>query len=639
MYKSLKTLVLQRPLTASCCLLFAASLFIYLANGRLAATSDTLPNSLLAFKWLSNGTFNFDEFRQAGTKLPWFLVEAPNGHLTSTYPIGTAIITFPFYFLASIYLKFIHWFQSGSFDFPTIFSNFAAPEFDSTRLRWQKLIAAATTAFSVVVFYQATRIKFSSAIALFSTFIFAFGSLTWVISSQSLWQHTASNLVMIAAMLALFKVERTTGRSRQMLLAIAGFFCGMLPGIRPTGALFSLVLFLHVVITYRKEALFFCLGLPSVLFNLGWNFHYFGFGNLIGGYSNQFANKQSGYEFSLSYFLEALAGLTINPSRGFLIVSPIVALAIPGAITVIKQRQKTDEKLLAGLAIASLILFLQYCVYKPWYGRAPVNFGPRFLTDLLPILAYLSNYPIAQLLHYPVQYVDVEHPLRGCSTSTPQQIHSTQRKKLLSGGVAILLACTIYSTGIQTAANFGDNSNWELIPYNHRYRLWNWQDTEIQRVTHSLYYELKRPIRNHEKYLARLGGTIERVIDSRDRLVQSQLVVAAGVQSRLTVMVKNTGRTRWYGFETGLQRGVARVEVQLCDRQNQPIPNAEPGSLFISGIHKPGQTAAAIGMIAIPKQPGDYRLAMKLVAHRIGDFPNQSSYFVDLKVEPKDNQT
>jgi hypothetical protein len=614
MYKSLKSFVLQRPLTGTCCLLFAASLLIYLANGRLAATSDTLPNSLLAFKWLSNGTFNFDEFRQAGVKLPWFLVEAPNGHLTSTYPIGTAIITFPFYFLASIYLKVVHWFQSGSFDFPTIFSNFAAPEFDSTRLRWQKLISAATTAFSVVVFYQATRIKFSSAIALFSTFIFAFGSLTWVISSQSLWQHTASNLVMIAAILALFKVDRTSGQTRQMLLAIAGFFCGMLPGIRPTGALFSLVLLIHVIITYRKEALFFCLGLPSVLFNLGWNFHYFGFGNLIGGYSNQFANKQSGYELSLPYFLEALAGLTMSPSRGFFIVSPIIALAIPGAITVIKQRQKTDEKLLAGLAIASLILFLQYCVYKPWYGRAPVNFGPRFLTDLLPILAYLSNYPIAQLLHYPVQ-----------------------RKKLLSGGVAILLACTIYSTGIQTAATFGDNSNWELIPYNHRYRLWDWQDTEVQRVANSLYYELKRPIRNHEKYLARLGGTIEQVIDARDRLVQSQLVAAAGVQSRLTVLVKNTGRTRWYGFETGLQRGVARVEVQLCDRQNQPIPNADPGSLFISGIHQPGQTAAAIGMIAIPKQPGDYRLAMKFVAHRIGDFPNQSSYFVDLKVEPKNN--
>jgi hypothetical protein len=612
LYQSLKASISKRPLTWICLLLFAASTFIYLANGRLAATSDTLPNSILAFNWLCNGTFDFDTFRQPGVKLPWFLVEAPNGHLTSTYPVGTAIITFPIYFFASIYLKIVHWFQTGTFDFPTIFSNLAAPEFDSTRLRWQKIIAAIATALSVTIFYQATRIKFSTAIALFSTFIFAFASLTWVISSQSLWQHTASNLVLITAILALFKANRTVGATRRMLLAIAGFFCGMLPGIRPTGALFSLVLLLYAVVTYRREALFFCLGLPSVLFNVVWNFHYFGFGNLIGGYSNQFANKQSGYEVSVAYFLEALAGLTISPSRGFFIVSPIVALAIPGGITVLRQRHKVDEKLLAGLAIASLILFLQYCIYKPWYGRAPVNFGPRFLTDLMPILAYLSNYPIAQLLQ-----------------------SSIQSQKLLSAGLAILLACTIYSTGIQTAATFGDNSSWELIPYNHRYRLWNWQDTEVQRVSNSLYYDLTRPIRNHEKYLARLGGTIEQVIDSKNRPVQPKLVVSAGVQSRLTALVRNTGRTRWYGFETGLQRGVARVEVQLCDRQNQPIPQAELGSLFVSGIHQPGELAEAIGMIAIPKQPGDYRLALKFVAHRIGDFPEQTRYFVDMTVQPK----
>ncbi len=83
-------------------LVFFVCLTIYLINGKTINSGDSIPNTVLIFNLLEKHTFNLDAFRES-----YFVergdyysfVESQNGHLTSVYPIGVAILTSPLYLI------------------------------------------------------------------------------------------------------------------------------------------------------------------------------------------------------------------------------------------------------------------------------------------------------------------------------------------------------------------------------------------------------------------------------------------------------------------------------------------------------------------------------------------------------------
>lgn len=98
----------QKPLALTCLLIFLACCAVYLVNSRVFSSNDNIPHTLLAFNWLENQTLHFDNFTNSHffkdcqlcfNGVPYFFQEAPNGHITSSYPIGAAIVTFPLYLL------------------------------------------------------------------------------------------------------------------------------------------------------------------------------------------------------------------------------------------------------------------------------------------------------------------------------------------------------------------------------------------------------------------------------------------------------------------------------------------------------------------------------------------------------------
>jgi len=103
-----------RSLAFECWLIFLVCVGAYLANGRTISNRDTFPNTMLAFNWIFNHQPHFDSFRDTYllNKAVWFFTESFSGHLTSVYPIGVAIVTFPFYVIFSI----IVWFNSITHD-------------------------------------------------------------------------------------------------------------------------------------------------------------------------------------------------------------------------------------------------------------------------------------------------------------------------------------------------------------------------------------------------------------------------------------------------------------------------------------------------------------------------------------------
>src|SRR6202000_3120944 len=87
----------------------------------------------------------------------------------------------------------------------------------------------------------------------------------------------------------------------------------------------------------------------------------------------------------------ALAGELISPNRGLLIYTPIVLFSIVGAIRAARI-QTRDAARLVWLAGASVVLLLGYAFYPLWFGGW--TYGPRFLTDTMPVACLLLVYAI-----------------------------------------------------------------------------------------------------------------------------------------------------------------------------------------------------------------------------------------------------
>lgn len=190
-------------------IIFLICTLVYLANNQTIGAGDTYPNSLLAFNLLENHTLDLDIFRNTvqcplGAKSCYYFVEGINGHLSSLYPIGTAILTFPVYIVCFVIVKILH--IGVPLDITSV-------HFEYYRSICEKIAATIVTSLTVVTFYICSRIKFSPSVSKLSTFIFAFATNTWMTSSQALWQHGASNLVVILIVFCLIQ----TNRSNKML--------------------------------------------------------------------------------------------------------------------------------------------------------------------------------------------------------------------------------------------------------------------------------------------------------------------------------------------------------------------------------------------------------------------------------------
>lgn len=566
-------------------LVFFLALLIYLANGESLASMDSFPNSMLALNWLKSGSLHFDNFRNSfllAKELPYYFTEAPNGHLSSTYPIGTAIVTFPIYAVFFLCLKLHAAFHHSNLP------DFTSIEFVSTARFLQKLASAICGALSATLFYQISRMKFGQAIAVLITFVYAFATSAWSINSQGLWQHGSSNLVLLGIILGLLKVNRRDASQSRGLLVAIGILCGLLPGIRPTNILFAIAIIIYAIFAYRKEAVFLLLGLPSSLLSASWNFYYFGFSLknfLVAGYSRLSSEGRSFqntyYEFNLHRFTQAFPGLLFSPSRGLLVYSPVVVFATPGAVSMFRNRASKDEQLIICLSLASMLILLQYCFFSVWGGG--LCFGSRYLTDIVPILCILVGYSLAVL-----------------------------QKEGQVLGIILFCILTLYSTGVQAVGVFGA-TNWVTIPYDRPQRFWQLQDTEIERNFNSLRYRLS-PVFDSQN-IKNINVSVQnlRWMDS-SKLIQNHEQIRATTLHRASADIVNTGKVQLFGYPTGMRKGLASIQVGFLDVQGREIvPLTQANRLYVAEKSlQPGETGGVVGEIYPPSQPGVYKMTLKL---------------------------
>jgi hypothetical protein len=354
--------------------------FVYNANLRQIGAGDTLPARYQPLILWHDGTLDLDanarlvahghpttppRNRPAGADgqvtyfepSTYWMVRTRPHQLASLYPLVTPLLVAPLYVPAVIWLNAHGWEQ---------------PRVDRVAELMEKVSASLLASVASVLMFlllRRERIRWSLPLAV----AFAFGTNTWMTSSQALWQHGTGELLIV---LALLLVVAPASPVRTTLL---GAVCVLIAANRPPDALIAGAVVLFTVWSRRRNALWLLAGAAvplAALLYYDLNF----IGHVAGGYALGKAPNEIFFRWDWS----GAAGLLVSPTRGLLVFTPFLIFVPVGLI----QRLRASSS--RGLAVAlSFAAAAQLLLYSQTDWRAGVSWGPRYLTDLLPILLWM----------------------------------------------------------------------------------------------------------------------------------------------------------------------------------------------------------------------------------------------------------
>lgn len=336
---------------------------IYNANLHSITAGDTYPARYLPFAMVQHHTVFLDpvaklaaQGRGAGA---YWMVHRPAGHIISIYPVVTPALVAPLYVPAVAYL---HW------------KGWTDQRLDQVARIMEKLAASFVAALSASLLYLLLRRRATRSIALLLTIAYAFGTTTWAVSSQALWQHGMAELLVIGALIFL------TGPSTAMRTIAAGLLLGLIAGNRPPDAILAAALGVYGLFfrTGRRRGALLIVSsafpmLVVLLYNLA------AAGNIGGGYG--LIGKAQFFSHDL---LPGIAGLVISPTRGLFVFSPFLLFLFLAWRFLPPSR---DER---ALTVAMFIgIALQIVLYAKADWRGGMSWGSRYMTDFLPMLIWM----------------------------------------------------------------------------------------------------------------------------------------------------------------------------------------------------------------------------------------------------------
>jgi hypothetical protein len=348
-------------------------LLVYNANLRSISAGDTYPARYQPFGIWHYGSVLLDPIATItaqGRPNPFWIVSGRGGHPVSLYPVVLPVLVAPLYLPAVAYLNLHGWTDE---------------RLDRAARLMEKLTASLLAAASVALLYLLLRRRAPPRDALLLAVAFAFGTTTWVISSQALWQHGLAELLVAGALLLV------TGPCTAPRALAAGVLCGLIACNRPPDAILAAAIGLYGLWWARRLAPLLAAGAvlpaaPVLAYNLE------AVGSIVGGYG--LTGKATFFQHDL---LPGIAGELFSPARGLFIFSPFLLVCIgcllPGYWRpVMRDRDARGLTLALGIAVA-----LQLLVYAKADWRAGNSWGPRWLTDLLPLLLWMLAPAVAAL--------------------------------------------------------------------------------------------------------------------------------------------------------------------------------------------------------------------------------------------------
>jgi hypothetical protein len=357
-------------------LLALAALVVYNLNFRVIQDGDTVPARLLPYALWRAASVSLDAVAELATTVPpgkpsdvaYWIYRSPAGHLYGTYPIVTPVLVAPLYAPAVAYLDWRGW---------------EPWRLQNTSLRMEKLAASVVAALSVGLFYLLVVRAAGRSRAILAAVAYGFATGTWVISSQALWLHGMGELLAVCALLA------ATARTSAASLTAAGLAAGLLAVNRPPDAALGAGIVFYLLVRHRRRALWsmgaaVAAAAPFLLYNITV------FGHWAGGYAWAVTGSHPYMSHSL---LPGVAGLLLSPGKGLLVFSPFLLFLACRALPAYQPPDR--DRLLEGVAVAAFLV--QLYIFARADFRAGACYGPRYLTDFLPVLVWLLAPVIARL--------------------------------------------------------------------------------------------------------------------------------------------------------------------------------------------------------------------------------------------------
>lgn len=358
-------------------LLGLVAFLVFNANMRVIAAGDTYGARYLPFSIWRNHTVLLDpivDMAAQGREIPtvqgkgtnaYWMLKGRDGHFVSQYPVAVPVVIAPLYLPAVSYLEARNW-------NPLLL--------DKVARIMEKLCASLLTAASVALFYLVLRRRSTPRIAALLTVLYAFGTTTWVISSQALWMHGLAQLLIVATMLLI------TGRSSPARAVMAGFLCALIAVNRQPDAILSACLGLYGLWwAGRRVPLFVISGLIPVALIVAYNLELVG--NIAGAYA--LVDRTASYSDSVT---EGIAGLLFSPMRGLFIFSPFLLFVPLFLMPVLREPRMRGLTILMATAVA-----VQVVLYGFIDWRQGASWGPRWLTEIVPMLIWMLQPVLAAL--------------------------------------------------------------------------------------------------------------------------------------------------------------------------------------------------------------------------------------------------
>src|SRR5262249_26162102 len=234
------------------------------------------------------------------------------------------------------------------------------------------LTASLIASLSVGLMYLLLVRRTSCRWPLLLTIAYAFGANTWMISSQALWQHGLAELLLV---LALFLV---LGRCTALRTFAEGACLALTAAARPPDAILAAALGLFALRWARGNVRWLVIGAALPLAPL-LAYNYLVAHNLVGGYGVGSSPGLFGYSLPLG-----VAGLLFSPARGLFVFFPFL-LFLPFRLHHTLREPRVRALALVGLGA----VVAQVALYAKLDWRAGCAWGPRWLTDMLPLLVWM----------------------------------------------------------------------------------------------------------------------------------------------------------------------------------------------------------------------------------------------------------
>jgi Dolichyl-phosphate-mannose-protein mannosyltransferase len=244
-----------------------------------------------------------------------------------------------------------------------------------------KLAASLLAALGAALVYLACRSSLGPGASLVLSGAYALGTPVWSQSSQTLWQHPANGLFVAAGVFCLLRAGSTRW------FGLAGLAFSLATACRPTSALFLAGALVYLVVTDRRALVPLVAGaVPVALVIAAYNWHVLGSPFRFGQSEfHELAGMKTGLAAAFQVHpVAALTGLLLSPSRGLLVFSPFLLVAIPGSVWLWRR---DEHARLRPVLLGLLMVFALDLFWFDWWGGW--SYGWRRLVDLGPALTVL----------------------------------------------------------------------------------------------------------------------------------------------------------------------------------------------------------------------------------------------------------